>query len=287
MARDARQDVDARAGVRRQAELARTHADGRVGRERERGGPERHRIDAQREVMHDRIAHQHQLMDLVGVDLGDRDQLADEPAERGPHRSRHLPGAALVEHRVRHAAHEVLAEADLWVHHAVAGEDLARGQVGEVTRDRRRPDVDGHAEHPLLEPRPYGADGAPVVHRDGDRVVAALEGRLELAEDVEVGVQAVERPLATERLLEPGEVAAGGLERRPLDLDVVEPDDRVDLEVADREALADDLLVDLALGRDVDDGVAPDLRTAQLSRRSRAIPFRSRYSSSRDAHGVR
>ena len=51
----------------------------------------------------------------------------------------------------------------------------------------------------------------------------------------------------------------GDAELGRLDLDVVEPDDRIEVEVADVEALADDLAVDLALGRDVDDEVAPDV----------------------------
>ena len=71
---------------------------------------------------------------------------------------------------------------------------------------------------------------------------------------------AVEAPLALERGEEPGEVAAGGLEGRPLDLDLEEADDRIDDEVADRDALPDDLPVDLALGRDVDEDVAVDRR---------------------------
>ena len=48
------------------------------------------------------------------------------------------------------------------------------------------------------------------------------------------------------------QVAGRRRELGPLDLDVVEPDDGVDLEVAHVEALADDLAVDLALLRDVD-----------------------------------
>ncbi len=47
-----------------------------------------------------------------------------------------------------------------------------------------------------------------------------------------------------------------------LDLDVVEPDDGIEVEVADVEALADDLAVDLALRRDVDDDVALDVGDA-------------------------
>ena len=66
----------------------------------------------------------------------------------------HLAGTLGMHHRVRDAAHEVLAEADLRVHHAVAGEDRAVGEVGEVAGDRRRADVDRDAVGRLVEARP-------------------------------------------------------------------------------------------------------------------------------------
>ena len=79
-----------------------------------------------------------------------RDRLADRP--------RHLDRAALVEHRVGDAAHEVLAEPDLRVHHAVGGEDLAVGEIREVPGDRRRADVERHAERAIVQPGPDAGD---------------------------------------------------------------------------------------------------------------------------------
>ena len=58
------------------------------------------------------------------------------------------------------------------------------------------------------------------------------------------------------------EVAGRGRQLGRRDLDVVEADDRIDLERADIGALAHDLAMDLALGRDVDDRVAEELRRA-------------------------
>ncbi len=55
----------------------------------------------------------------------------DERLERGADRPGHLARALRMEHRVRDAAHEVLAEPDLRVHHARAGE---HGAVDEFTR---------------------------------------------------------------------------------------------------------------------------------------------------------
>ena len=135
-------------------------------------------------------------------------------------------------HRVRDAAHEVLAEADLRVHHAVAGEDRAVGEVGQVAGDRRRADVDGDAVGLLVEARARSPmTWRAVVDRDGDPVVALLERRLERADDLEVGLEAGQLPLALERLEQPGQVAGRRGELRRRDLDVVEADDRVDDEV--------------------------------------------------------
>ena len=69
----------------------------------------------------------------------------------------------------------------------------------------------------------------------------------------------VQLPLALERLLEAEQIAGRRGELRRLDLDVVEPDHRVEVELADVEALPHDLPVDLALGRDVDHDVAANV----------------------------
>ena len=175
----------------------------------------------------------------------------------------HLAGALGMHHRVRDAAHQVLAEPDLRVHHAVAGEDRAVGQVGEVARDRRRADVDGDAVGRLVEPRPDADDLVSLVDRDGHAVLALLERRLERPDDLEVRLEIGQLPLALERLEQPREVAGRRRQLGRRDLDVVEPDDRVDDEVADVEALAHDLAMDLALGRDVDEDVAADLGRAR------------------------
>ena len=61
---DARQDVDAGAGVGAQAELRRGRADRPVRGQRERRATERRRVDAEQEVMHDRVADEGELEDL-------------------------------------------------------------------------------------------------------------------------------------------------------------------------------------------------------------------------------
>ncbi len=111
-----------------------------------------------------------------------------------------------------------------------------------------------------MEARPDRGHVPAIVDRDRDAVARRLEGRLEAPDEIEVHVEglAVEAPLRRQRRPEPGEVAAGRLERRPLDFDLEQPDDGIDDEVANRHALPDDLAMDLALGRDVDEDVAVD-----------------------------
>ena len=85
---------------------------------------------------------------------GPHRERGDQPVERLAHGRGHLAGALGMHHRVRDPAHQVLAEADLRVHHAVAGEDRAVGEVREVAGDRRRADVDRDAVGLLVEAGP-------------------------------------------------------------------------------------------------------------------------------------
>ena len=206
--------------------------------------------------MHDRVADDREIEDLDPLDACAHRQRGDQPVERLAHGRRHLARALRVHHRVRDAAHEVLAEPDLRVHDAVAGEDRTIGQVGEVAGDRRRSDIDRDPIRRLVEPRPDSDDVVAGVDRHGDTVLAGFEGRLEGAHDLEVRLEARQLPFTLERLEQPGQVAGRRRELGWRDLDVVEPDDWVDREGADVEALAHDLAVDLALRRDVDQDVA-------------------------------
>ena len=189
MTGDARQDVDARARVRAQAELRSGRVDRPVRGQRERRPAERGRVDAEQEVVHDRVADDRELEDLDALDAGTHRERGDQPVERLAHRGGHLAGSLGMHHRVRDAAHEVLAEADLRVHDAVAGEDGAVGQVGKMAGDRRRPDVDRDPVCRLVEARPDRDDLAAVVDRDGHAVLPRLERRLEGPDDLEVGLE--------------------------------------------------------------------------------------------------
>ena len=63
-------------------------------------------------------------------------------------------------------------------------------------------------------------------------------------------------PLLVQRLLEATKITGRLVHVRLGDLDVIEADDRIDLDRMGLRALADDLPVDLAFGRHVDDEIA-------------------------------
>ena len=190
-------------------------------------------------------------------------RVGEQPVERLADRGRQLGVAALVHHHVRDPAHEVLAEADLRVHHPGAREDRAVGQVGQVTGDRGRADVDRDPEGAVVEAGPDPDDIPTAVDRDGHAIAARGECRLEGADDRQVGAQVVQTPLRSQGVEQPAQVPGRGGEIRLGDVDGVQADDRVHLERSRRQVLADHLAVDLALGRDVDDEVAGDVRRAR------------------------
>ena len=76
------------------------------------------------------------------------------------------------------------------------------------------------------------------------------------AERREVGVRLGKAPLLAQSLLQAAKIARRLVHVRLGDLDVIEADDRIDLDRMALGALAHDLPVDLAFGRHVDDEIA-------------------------------
>ncbi len=113
-----------------------------------------------------------------------------------------------------------------------------------------------------MEARPDADDRPALVHGDRDAAAILLQGGIQGSDDPDVGVEILQLPVAGELDLEAVQVAGRRRQLGGRDLDVVEADDRVDLEGPEVEALADDLPMDLALGRDVDDRVAEEVRGA-------------------------
>ena len=263
MAGDAGQEVDPGARMRVQAQLRGAQFHGRIDGQRERRRAQRRRVDAQDQVVHDRVADEGQFQDLRALDAGLVRERREEPIERFADRLGQLHVATLMHHHVADPAHQVLAEADLRVHDPGARQDGAVGQVREVARDRRGTDVNGHPEGPVVETRPDRDDVATAVDGDGDPVRTLLERRLERADDCEVCPQPVETPFRAECIEQPAKIPRRGGEVGRHDIHGVESDDGVQHEGTRVQVLAHDLAVDLALRRDVDHSVAKELGRAR------------------------
>jgi hypothetical protein len=172
VAGDAGQDVGPGVGMEVQLQLLGPEGDARVGGEREGRPAELRRIDAEQQMMHDRVADEGGVEDLVDGDIRLSGDLLGEVVDGLAHHLSHLFLAAGIHHDVADPAHEVFAEADLRVHDARRGHDLAGREVAEVGRDGGRADVDGKPVGSVDEAGPgVGQDGAPV-DRDGDLPLA-------------------------------------------------------------------------------------------------------------------
>ncbi len=207
-------------------------------------------------MMHDRIADQRDFQDFAALDPGLARGFADQRVHRLAHGARQLPVASRVHHHVGDAAHEILAEADLRVHRPDRGDDLAAHEIGEMGGDGGRADIDRDAEGALDEARRNRHNVAALAQRDGDFPVPRAQRLLQAAEHGEVGACLVDAPLLAHSLLKPAKIARRLVHVRLGDLDVTEADDRIDCDRMGLGALADDLPVDLAFGRHVDDEIA-------------------------------
>ena len=133
-------------------------------------------------------------------------------------------------------------------------------QVAQVPGDRGRPDVERDPQRDVVEPGADPRDRVAVVHAHGDRPAAVAERPLQPGQDHRIDPEVLERPLLAERPAQPLGGPRSGRSVGLRHLDVVQPDDRVDLDRVRVGLLADDLAVQLRLGRDVDDEVAGDPR---------------------------
>ena len=207
MTRDAGQGIDAGIGMQGNAEFGRRHGHCTVNGEREGRTAQFHRIDAEHEVMHDRVADQRHFQNRFLLDVRRCGHFSGQLAQGFAHGRRHLRRAARIHHRIRDAAHEVFAEADLRVHAPGGSHDFAAHEIAEVRRDRGRTDVDGETERRLMKSRPHRDDSRRVVHRHRDLPLSGAQGGLQLLQHREIAFEVLELPLACERQLEPLQVA--------------------------------------------------------------------------------
>ena len=264
VARDAGQDVDARTRIDVEVDVARRQGKPAGGREREGRAAQLGRVDAEQQMVHDRVADEGRVENVAARDARFVRNLADQRVDRVAHGLGHLGLAAGVHHHVGDPAHQVLAEADLRVHAPGGGHDRATRYLGQMAGDGGGADVEGRAIDLLVEAGPDGDDARRLVDRHRRRPFAVPERALQALQDVQVGGEGVQAPLLAERIRQALEIAARIVHVGLRDLDIVQPDRGIDGVVPGLGALAHDLFMDLALGRHVDDDIALDqCRAAQ------------------------
>ncbi len=127
-----------------------------------------------------------------------------------------------------------------------------------------------------MEARPHRDDAVGRMDRDRDLPMALAERLLQALQAAQIAGQLAQAPLLGERFLQPLQVAGRRVHVGRLDLDVVQPHHRIELDRADLGALPDHLLVHLAVGRHVDDHVAEQLRlTGQAAVRRHLLAARA------------
>ena len=115
-------------------------------------------------------------------------------------------------------------------HRADRGDDRAGHEIAEIDGDGGRADVDGDAEGALGEAGEDRHDVAFLAHGGGRFPPAGAQRLLQARQHGEVSRRVGQAPLLGERLLQAAEVARRLAQVRLADLDVVQPNDGIDLD---------------------------------------------------------
>ena len=158
MAGDAGRHIDLRAGVERQADFTRAHLHRAGNRQRERCAAQLHRADAQRQMMHDRVADQHRLDNVRRRCADFFSRLRGQGVDRLAHGLGQRCLAALIHHDIGDPRHQVFAKADLWVGGANRGQRAPGQQIDQMSGNGGRADIDGQAQKLVVQAGPQRGD---------------------------------------------------------------------------------------------------------------------------------
>ena len=154
-------------------------------------------------------------------------------------------------HHVGDPAHQVLAVADLGIHHTRGGQYLAGIQVAEVRRDGGRTDIDGNPAWLVKQPWPDAGNQMLLVDRHRDTTIFACERRLQRMK-LRIGQREPRHtPFTLEGLEQelhfPARIFKAGLG----DLHVIQPCGGIQPDIAGFHLFTHDLSVNLTLRRDI------------------------------------
>ncbi len=265
MAGNAGKNVGAGAFIHRQADFRGLHLDRAGNGEREGCAAELGRIDAEKKVVHDRIADKDAVQNVGAGNAALGADLVDQAIQRFPDCERHRLASVRVHHHIGDAAHKIFAEADLRVGGAGRGDRAARQERGQMHGDRRRADIAGNAIGLVLEAwikgnQAGGQAAAIMVDRGRHLPLALAQDLLDFRDQMEIDLDLVEMPVSGDRHFQPVEIAERLFHVGFLDLDITHADCRIAVEDALVGRLADDLGVDDRILRHVDDEIAKNLR---------------------------
>ena len=255
-----RRHMDVRTGGHAQAQITGLDIQRVLDGRGKRSATQLHRVDTQKNVMHDGVAHHDHLHNIARrqSDFGRR--VGHQPVERVDDRAAQRSQPVLVLHDIGDARHQVLAVGDLRVHAAGGGQDTATAQLGQMGGDGCRADVHRDAVQFLmvtgLQP-----DHLPVVPNSrGHRVQnlafrgarpSGVQRRLHRRQNHRVDSQrsAVQVKARCQFVGQPRPVAPFVFHGRSGQFDIAEPHSRVDFEHPLAGCLAYHLFVSTALLR--------------------------------------
>ncbi len=263
MAGDAGEQMHAGGRMQPQTDVGGAPVDRPADRQRERRPAQVGRVDAEGQVMHDRIADDHDVQHVFDGDPGRGARLFGQFVESSDDRPVHPFRALGLAHGVADPAHQVFAVAHLRVHRHLRRAQRPGAQITQMGHDRRRADVDRQPVGRLAIAGLGPQDLAVLPDVDRELSPFCAQGRRELRQ--QRGGERVDGqlPVLGQRMLQSLPGSRARLEGRGGDFEVVRPDRRLDVDGAFPGRLGDELLAGLALFRDHDQQIADDLRGAR------------------------
>ena len=178
MTGDTWQHIDARALMRGKSQFGRPHFDRRIYRQRKWGTTQFHRINAQQQMMHDRIANQHNLDHIFCSQVGLFSRTGDQLLQPLNHGFVHFMVTARVHDAIGHPTHQILTKADLRVHRAGRGQHIARYHIAQMCRHSGRAHVDRNPGNTFFQTRPYTHNMVAIAQGDSDLPFTRTQHRL-------------------------------------------------------------------------------------------------------------
>ena len=132
MARNTRQNIRPRSGVQIEVQFTGFELNRLISCQSKGSSAEFYRADTQQQMVHNRISNKGRIQDVSRVIAGLPTDFLCQLSNRSPHHLCHFLVAARVHHDIRYPTHQILTEADLWVHHARGSQDFTGRKITQM-----------------------------------------------------------------------------------------------------------------------------------------------------------